>query len=76
MGSSLQEHIGLEVRRRRQKRRLTLRELAWSAGVSRETLIAVEHGKTNFTLATLEGIARALKCSTRNLLPHGLEGMG
>ena len=54
------EEIGQTVRVLRKEQGETLLQVATKAGISRETLIAVEQGRANPTLKTLIGIARAL----------------
>jgi len=56
----LSEKLGQVVRALRKDRGATLLEVAKQAGISRETLIAVEQGRANPTLATIQGIARTL----------------
>jgi transcriptional regulator with XRE-family HTH domain len=59
---------GAKVRRVRERRRLTQSELARRSGVGRITLVRIEAGTQQATLATLERLARALRVPMRDLL--------
>jgi transcriptional regulator with XRE-family HTH domain len=59
--------FGDGVRAQRQRRGLTQDALAKLAGVSRVTVIAIESGTGNATIATLDAIAKALKVDVREL---------
>lgn len=54
--------FGQEVRRLRQKRGLSLDQLAGIAGVSRLTVMHLEQGRASTRLFTLEQVADALDC--------------
>ena len=56
----LRERFGQVARMLRKEQGATLREVAEQAGIARETLIAVEQGRANPTLRTMQAIARAL----------------
>lgn len=64
----LLKHLGAEVRRRRQDRALTLRELAAEAGVSQRFLVSVEKGEANISVVRLADVARALGTDPATLL--------
>ena len=64
----MRTRLGQIVRELRHQRGLTIVQLANQAGVARETLIALERGTANPTLATLEHIADALACSLSELI--------
>jgi transcriptional regulator with XRE-family HTH domain len=54
----------------RRRARLSQRALAREAGVGRQTIAAIEGELiTGPTLTTLQAIARACGCSTRDLIP-------
>jgi transcriptional regulator with XRE-family HTH domain len=54
------EHLGREVRRRRQQAGLTMQQLAETAGISRRMLSHIELGEGNPSLVIIGKIARAL----------------
>ncbi len=58
--AELAEAIALNVRRLRQQRQMTLDGLAERAGISKGTVIQVEQGRANPSIATLCRIADAL----------------
>lgn len=64
----LLKQLGAEVRRRRQDRALTLRELAAEAGVSQRFLVSVEKGEANISVVRLADVARALGTDPATLL--------
>jgi len=64
----LLKRLGGEVRRRRQDRALTLRELAAEAGVSQRFLVSVEKGEANISVVRLSDVARALGTNAATLL--------
>ena len=52
--------VGVQVRRQRKERALTVQQLADAAGVSRRMLTSIEQGQANPSLVTIDRIARAL----------------
>jgi transcriptional regulator with XRE-family HTH domain len=52
--------VALNVRRHRERRRLSLSELASAAGVGKSTLSQIESSKANPSMETLWAIATAL----------------
>ena len=60
-GRLLEESIGREVRRFREKLGLTLTELAKAAGMSAGMLSKIENGATSPSLASLQHLSRALQ---------------
>ena len=56
-----------KVRQLRESRGMTTREFANAAGISTETLNAVEHGRRQPSLRTLDKIAKALGVEARDL---------
>lgn len=65
---SLAEIAGRNLRQYRQERSFSQRKLASLSGLSKQTIVDLESGNGNPTLATLEVLADALKTSTRALL--------
>jgi transcriptional regulator with XRE-family HTH domain len=57
----LEEAIGREVKRHREKLGLTISELAKAAGLSAGMLSKIENGATSPSLATLQGLSTALQ---------------
>lgn len=58
----------MRLRRQRKARRLSQKELAKKARISREYLSKLEAGKYNATVATLQRLARALGMPLAELL--------
>ncbi len=56
-----------KVRQLRQAKGMTTRGLAREAGISTETLNAIEHGRRQVQVRTLEKIARALGVEVKDL---------
>ncbi len=56
-----------KVRQLRESKGMTTREFASVAGISTETLHAVEHGRRQPSIRTLDKIARALGVEARDL---------
>jgi transcriptional regulator with XRE-family HTH domain len=63
--------IGRNVRALRQQRRLTLDGLAAAAGVSRGTVIQIETGKANPSIATLVALSEALQVGVASIVDAG-----
>ena len=73
--------FGNNIRSARQKRRLTIRQLAKSANCSRDGLSLIENGERNLSFATAKKIARALDIAlpilvSRNFITHADESVG
>ena len=66
--STLSTAIGRKILAIRQRRGLTLSELARMAGISKSTLSEIEAGKVNPTIGTLWAIAKALGVSFGELV--------
>lgn len=60
-GMLLEQAIGREVRRQREKLNVTLAELARAAGISAGMLSKIENGATSPSLSTLQALAAALQ---------------
>lgn len=70
----LAEVVAANVRRHRERRRLSLSELAASAGVGKSTLSQIESGRANPSMETLWAIATALGAPFGDLVaPHSPE---
>jgi transcriptional regulator with XRE-family HTH domain len=65
--------VGANVRRLRQARKLTQRELAGLAGISAHYVSRIEAGRANLRATTLGALARALEAEPATLLtePNG-----
>ena len=59
--SDIKTEIGMRIRQLRQKKGLTIEETAHSAGVHPNYLGEAERGKKNFSVTTIEKIAKALE---------------
>lgn len=62
---------GINIKRAREKKDITLRELARKVGVSASLLSQVETGKASPSLATLKNIADALEVTVGALIGEG-----
>jgi transcriptional regulator with XRE-family HTH domain len=60
-GKLLEQAIGREVHRQREKLHLTISELAKAAGISAGMLSKIENGATSPSLSSLEALANALR---------------
>jgi transcriptional regulator with XRE-family HTH domain len=60
--------VGRNVRALRQQRRMTIDALAVAAGVSRGTVIQIETARGNPSIATLVGLAAALRVGVASLV--------
>lgn len=60
--------VGRNVRALRQQRRMTIDALAAAAGVSRGTVIQIETSRGNPSIATLVGLAAALRVGVASLV--------
>lgn len=67
------EHVGRQIRRARQVRRWTLRELAERSGVSVRFLVQLESGSGNISVKRLAEVADALKVPAADLLRADVE---
>jgi len=56
-----------KVRKLRQQKGMTTRTLAREAGISTETLNAIEHGRRQVQVRTLQKLARALGVEVKDL---------
>ncbi|MGI5126034.1 helix-turn-helix domain-containing protein [Pseudonocardia sp. CA-107938] len=63
--------VGRNVRALRQQRRLTIDALAGAAGVSRGTVIQIESGKANPSIATLVALSEALQVGVASIVDAG-----
>jgi len=67
MKTDIKLELGMRIRALRQGKGLTLEELAHSAGVHPNYLGEAERGKKNFSITTLEKIAKALEAPVSEL---------
>ena len=67
MKSDIKIEIGMRIRQLRQKKGLTIEETAHSAGVHPNYLGEAERGKKNFSITTIEKIAKALETPVSEL---------
>lgn len=65
----LVDAFGAGLRRVREEVGLTQEELASRAGLSRTSVVNIEHGRQGVSLATLYDLARALDAAPASLLP-------
>ncbi|HYH31910.1 MAG TPA: XRE family transcriptional regulator [Pseudonocardia sp.] len=65
--------VGRNVRALRQQRRMTIDALAAAAGVSRGTVIQIETARGNPSIATLTGLAAALRVGVASLVEDATE---
>jgi transcriptional regulator with XRE-family HTH domain len=65
--------VGRNVRALRQQRRMTIDALAAAAGVSRGTVIQIETARGNPSIATLVGLAAALRVGVASLVDGDAE---
>ena len=72
--------MGLLLRQWRERRGLSLHNLAERAGVSYVTIVRIEQGRMSPTVALLEKLAAALEISLREFFPvervRGRRGKG
>lgn len=61
MANDIKAEVGLRIRQLRKNKGLSLEELAHLAGVHPNYLSEAECGKKNFSLTTMEKIAKALE---------------
>ena len=61
--------LAQQIRRLRQQRKITVRELSLKSGVCKATISAIENGRnSNPTKQTIEALARALKAPVSELI--------
>jgi len=62
--------FGQNVRSRRHKMDISIEILAEAAGLHPTYVSSVERGERNIALENIVALARALKCSTKDLIPE------
>ena len=67
MENDIRAEVGLRIRQLRKNKGLSIEELAHLAGVHPNYLSEAECGKKNFSLATIEKIAKALDAAVAEL---------
>ena len=58
------------MKRLRRSHRMTQRRLGECSSLRKRVVGNVEHGRSNLTLASLEALARGLRCAEAELLCH------
>ncbi len=61
--------FGNKVRARRHELNMTIEQLAEAADLHHNYIGSVERGERNIALENIIGIAKALKCSPKDLMP-------
>lgn len=67
MGS--QEELGKNIKKARQKSKLTQAELAEKAGIHTNYYARLERGEVNPSMEIVENIAKALKVKSSDIMP-------
>ena len=67
--ADIRERFGARLRQVRGQNQLSQEKLAELAGVHRTFVSMVERGKRNVTIATVEKLAKGLKCRMADLMP-------
>lgn len=61
--------FGIKVRQRRYELDMTIEQLAEASGLHHNYVGSVERGERNIALENIISIAKALKCSPKDLMP-------
>ncbi len=72
--ADIRERFGARLRQVRGENQLSQEKLAALAGLHRTFVSMVERGKRNVTIATVEKLAKALKCRMADLMPDAENG--
>lgn len=72
--ADIRTRFGTRLRQVRQSRKLSQEKLGELAGLHRTFVSMAERGQRNVTLATVEKLAKALKCRMAYLMPDAREG--
>ena len=67
--ADIRERFGARLRQVRGQNQLSQEKLAELAGVHRTFVSMVERGQRNVTIATVEKLAKGLKCRMADLMP-------
>ena len=67
--ADIRERFGARLRQVRGQNQRSQEKLAELAGVHRTFVSMVERGKRNVTIATVEKLAKGLKCRMADLMP-------
>lgn len=67
--TAIRKEFGLKVRLRRYELEITQEELAERAGLHPTYVGSVERGERNIALENIVALARALNCSSKDLMP-------
>ncbi len=65
--------FGNNLRRLREEKGLTLRELSSSCNIDYSNILKIEQGKINITLTTIIDLASALELNPPDLLEYNIE---
>lgn len=68
--TAIRKAFGLKVRMRRYEMEITQEELAEKADLHPTYVGSVERGERNIALENIIAIAKALKCSPKDLMPE------
>jgi transcriptional regulator with XRE-family HTH domain len=68
--------VGGRIKQKRRAAGLTLEEVSDRTGISISTLSRLEHGIYQLSVPQLQALARALRCTTMDLLAERTEGGG
>lgn len=66
---TLNEAIGLKIRKLRIRRRITQERLAEKVSMSRASIVNIEHGRHELAISRFCAIAKALRVSPAKLMP-------
>ena len=69
MVDDIRVSFGRRLREVRKEQGISQEKLAASAGLARNFVSMIETGKRNVTIATVQKLARALKCRLADLMP-------
>jgi len=69
VNSKTQQHMGRKLREARERKNLVQEEVANAVGISITYYASIERGEENPTIAVIEGICRALKIKSSDILP-------
>ena len=72
--ADIRERFGARLRQVRGENQLSQERLGALAGLHRTFVSMVERGKRNVTIATVEKLAKALKCRMADLMPDADSG--
>lgn len=68
--TKIQVAFGQKVRSRRHELAMTIEQLAEAADLHHNYIGSVERGERNISLENIVALAKALKCTSKDLLPE------